>query len=164
MSPINELLRGKHFDTVVFSRDSHPVGHVSFASTHGKQPFTSIQLPNPALLETRNPSSTEPTMLTQELWPDHCVAGTSGWEFHPALDVEFADFIIDKGQRAARDSYSAFWREADSDDTTKLGRELSKRGVVEVYCVGLAYDYCVGSTAIDAAAHGFKVRTFHFVT
>mmetsp|Transcript_23429 Transcript_23429/g.61346 ORF Transcript_23429/g.61346 Transcript_23429/m.61346 type:complete len:255 (+) Transcript_23429:282-1046(+) len=164
VDPVNRLLRGGHFDVVVYSRDAHPAGHVSFASAHfGGKPFTTAKIRNPragAATKTtasgrRNPSSAEPTFVMQDLWPDHCVRGTKGWEFHPNLDVSHADVVIDKGDRRNTDSYSAFFRAVASDPFTVLGRELAARGVSKVYCVGLAYDYCVGATALDAAAEGF---------
>ena len=154
VTPINRLLGSGHFGTVVFSRDSHPRGHVSFASTHeGHKPFTTVHLPNPPSASGSNPCS----VVTQELWPDHCVVGEPGWHFHPELHIHRADAIIDKGHAHDRDSYSAFYKEEDHHSHTMLGKALADRGVKEVYVVGLAYDYCVGSTAIDAARHGFEV-------
>lgn len=153
VTPINRLLGSGHFGTVVFSRDSHPRGHVSFASTHeGHKPFTTVHLPNPPSASGSNPCS----VVTQELWPDHCVVGEPGWHFHPELHIHRADAIIDKGHAHDRDSYSAFYKEEDHHSHTMLGKALADRGVKEVYVVGLAYDYCVGSTAIDAARHGFE--------
>jgi nicotinamidase/pyrazinamidase len=157
IAPINDVLSTGHFGTVVFSRDSHPPGHISFASTHeGQMPFTTVHLPNPAL-STDNPPSAEPSLVAQDLWPDHCVVGEHGWGFHPELHVHHADAIIDKGHARHRDSYSAFYKEEDYHSHTVLGKALADRGVEQVYVVGLALDYCVGSTAIDAALHGFEV-------
>eukprot|EP00037_Helgoeca_nana_P013839 m.127772 g.127772 ORF g.127772 m.127772 type:complete len:282 (-) comp22257_c1_seq1:294-1139(-) len=156
VDPINALVRSGQFDVVVFSRDSHPKEHISFASTHpGQAAFTSIQLPNPVVSSTRNPGSSSPTVITQELWPDHCITGTPGWAFHPLLDTAAADIVVDKGQRKDLDSYSAFYKATDGDEESVLGKSLRDRGVAAVYSVGLAYDYCVGSTAIDAAREGF---------
>jgi nicotinamidase/pyrazinamidase len=158
VDPINALVRSGQFDVVVFSRDSHPKDHISFASTHpGQAAFTSIQLPNPVVSSTRNPGSSSPTVITQELWPDHCITGTPGWAFHPLLDTAAADIVVDKGQRKDLDSYSAFYKATDGDEESVLGKSLRDRGVAAVYSVGLAYDYCVGSTAIDAAREGFDV-------
>lgn len=148
IEPINQLLRSEHFDAVIFSRDSHPHDHVSFAKTHGLEPFTSIDL----RIETERRTFT----IKQELWPTHCVKGEIGWQFHPNLNTSAADLIVDKGESSDTDSYSAFFKRSEAEVGTELGRELTARGIEHVYCVGLAYDYCVGSTAIDAASHGFK--------
>eukprot|EP00038_Savillea_parva_P028408 m.64886 g.64886 ORF g.64886 m.64886 type:complete len:246 (+) comp8253_c0_seq1:303-1040(+) len=155
--PINQLKSSAMFDTVVFSRDSHPVNHISFASRHpGQEPFTSIALATPSLSAINPPSSLTRATRTQDLWPDHCIKGSYGWQFHPNLDTSGADIFIDKGESHDRDSYSAFFKSSDEDKHTILGRQLLERGVTDVYCVGLAFDYCVGATALDAAKEGFK--------
>lgn len=128
------------FDTVVFTQDWHPAGHSSFASEHaGKQPFDNINL----------------AYGEQTLWPDHCVQGSSGARFHPQLSVDSAQLVIRKGFRQAIDSYSAFY-ENDHSTVTGLGGYLRERAIKRVVCVGLALDYCVKFSAIDARREGFE--------
>lgn len=127
------------FPAVVATQDWHPSGHASFASVHeGRQPFDSIEL----------------AYGQQTLWPDHCVQGTSGAEFHPGLDSNAFEMVIRKGFRQGIDSYSAF-QENDRATTTGLGGYLRDRGVQRVFCCGLAGDVCVYFSAIDAVAAGF---------
>jgi len=134
---VNALAR--RFANVVLTQDWHPAGHASFASAHpGKAPF----------------ETTELAYGTQVLWPDHCVQGTPGAELHAGLEVPHAQLVIRKGWNAGVDSYSAF-READRATRTGLAGYLRERGVERVFVVGLATDYCVGWTAIDARAAGF---------
>jgi len=134
---INRLAR--QFSQVIIAQDWHPPGHASFASRHpGKQPFDVIQLP----------------YGEQTLWPEHCVQGTTGAGFHPDLDLPHAQLIIRKGCNPEIDSYSAFL-EADRRTTTGLSGYLKERGVDTVYMVGLALDFCVMFSALDARAAGF---------
>lgn len=158
IKPINELIRTAHFDVIVFSRDAHPSDHISFASRHGREPFTSIEVEVPVPNEIKETSDFETCKATiqQELWPDHCIKGEEGWKFHPELDTTCADIFVSKGESADRDCYSAFHNISDSHINTNLGQKLRSRGIHQVYCVGLAFDFCVGSTAIDAAEHGFE--------
>lgn len=136
---INRLAR--QFSQVIIAQDWHPPGHASFASRHpGKQPFDVIQLP----------------YGEQTLWPEHCVQGTTGAGFHPDLDLPHAQLIIRKGCNPEIDSYSAFL-EADRRTTTGLSGYLKERGVDTVYMVGLALDFCVMFSALDARAAGFNV-------
>ncbi|MFK7853409.1 MAG: bifunctional nicotinamidase/pyrazinamidase [Granulosicoccus sp.] len=135
---INDLI--PTFETVVFTQDWHPAGHSSFASEHaGKQPFDSITL----------------AYGEQTLWPDHCIQGSSGAEFHPQLNADSAQLVIRKGFRRSIDSYSAFF-ENDHSTVTGLGGYLRERAVKRVVCVGLALDYCVRFSAIDARRQGFE--------
>ncbi len=139
---VNRLAR--QFEVRVYTQDWHPAGHTSFASSHpGKAPFETIDL----------------AYGTQVLWPDHCVQGSSGADFHPDLDTGLADMIIRKGFNPEVDSYSAFF---ENDKTTPTGLEgyLKTRGVESVVCVGLATDYCVCFSAIDAARLGFRTTVF----
>lgn len=130
------------FATVVLTQDWHPADHSSFASNHpGKAPFETLTM----------------SYGPQTLWPDHCIQGTAGAEFHPELRLEPAHLIIRKGFRAAIDSYSAFF-ENDRNTTTGLNGYLSARGVTAVTFVGLATDYCVAFSALDAARLGLKAR------
>lgn len=138
VAPINALAR--QFHTVVATQDFHPAGHSSFASSHeGGEPFTEIDMP----------------YGRQTLWPDHCVQGTWGAEFHPDLDVNAAQLIIRKGFRTELDSYSAF---VENDRTTKTGLDgyLKSRSVTRCFVCGIATDFCVAWSAIDARAHGFE--------
>ncbi|WP_434589016.1 bifunctional nicotinamidase/pyrazinamidase [Pseudomonas sp. R4-83] len=135
---INRLAR--QFIQVIIAQDWHPPGHASFASRHpGKQPFDSVQLP----------------YGEQTLWPEHCVQGTAGAELHPELDLPHAQLIIRKGCNPEIDSYSAFL-EADRCTTTGLSGYLKERGIDTVYMVGLALDFCVMFSALDARAAGFN--------
>lgn len=127
------------FDHVVLTQDWHPAGHSSFASSHpGREPFETIDMP----------------YGPQTLWPDHCVQGTAGADFHRGLDWTRAQLVIRKGFRAAIDSYSAFF-ENDHATPTGLAGYLKERGISDLTFVGLATDYCVAYSALDAVRHGF---------
>ena len=135
---INQL--ATHFDNIVLTQDWHPENHISFAENHaGKNPFDTVEL----------------NYGTQVLWPSHCVQGTQDADFHPDLNIPRAQLIIRKGFYSEIDSYSAFM-EADHQTSTGLAGYLKERGVDTVYIVGIATDFCVAWTAIDAAKMGFK--------
>ncbi|MDD1139280.1 bifunctional nicotinamidase/pyrazinamidase [Pseudomonas sp. TNT2022 ID233] len=137
--PLINRLAGQ-FKQVVIAQDWHPAGHASFASSHpGRQPYDVIQLP----------------YGEQTLWPDHCIQGSRGAEFHSGLDLPHAQLIIRKGCKPDIDSYSAFL-EADRVTTTGLAGYLKERGIDTVYMVGLALDFCVMFSALDARAAGFN--------
>jgi len=137
--PLINRLAGQ-FKQVVIAQDWHPAGHASFASSHpGRQPYDVIQLP----------------YGEQTLWPDHCIQGSCGAEFHSGLDLPHAQLIIRKGCNPDIDSYSAFL-EADRVTTTGLAGYLKERGIDTVYMVGLALDFCVMFSALDARAAGFN--------
>lgn len=129
------------FGTVVLTQDWHPADHRSFASQHGAAPFSTTEMP----------------YGTQVLWPDHCVQGTVGAELHPALETGLAQLVIRKGFRAGIDSYSVFF-ENDRRTVTGLAGYLRERGIEAVTLAGLATDFCVGFSALDAAKLGFRVR------
>ncbi|MFW2589629.1 bifunctional nicotinamidase/pyrazinamidase [Sagittula sp. SSi028] len=136
---INDLMRTS--DAVILTQDWHPAGHESFASTHpGRSAYEQIDMP----------------YGPQVLWPDHCVQGTTGAAFHPRLDHDRADLIVRKGFRPHIDSYSAFF---ENDQTTPTGLEgyLRTRGIERLTLVGLATDFCVNFSAVDAARLGFSV-------
>jgi len=136
---INALMG--QFQTVVLTQDWHPANHSSFAVNHaGAAPFSTVRLP----------------YGPQTLWPSHCVQGTKGAEFHPALRSDLAQLVIRKGFRATIDSYSALF---ENDKTTPTGLDgyLRARGVSALTLVGLATDFCVAFSALDAAAQGFGV-------
>ena len=128
------------FDHVLLTQDWHPRGHISFASTHGLQPFT---------------DTIEAPYGTQTLWPDHCIQGTRGAELHPNLSIPHAELILRKGFRKDIDSYSAF-TENDRVTTTGLAAYLQARGLTRLFFAGLAYDFCVGFSALAAAGLGFE--------
>ena len=129
------------FEHRVLTQDWHPAGHSSFASSHaGGEPFNVIKV----------------DYGMQTLWPDHCVQGTTGAEFHPYLDVEGAELIIRKGFHQAIDSYSAFL-ENDKQTPTGLAGYLRERGFNRLFLCGLATDYCVAWSALDARRLGFTV-------
>ncbi|WP_316169154.1 bifunctional nicotinamidase/pyrazinamidase [Bradyrhizobium sp. SZCCHNS2017] len=136
--PVINRLSGL-FDHVVLTQDWHPAGHSSFASSHpGKAPFESITMP----------------YGPQTLWPDHCIQGTPGAALHPGLATDKAQMIIRKGFRSAIDSYSAFF-ENDKTTPTGLAGYLRERGLKRVFLVGLATDFCVHYSAVDARRLGF---------
>ena len=137
---VNDLAR--RFAHVILTQDWHPKGHTSFASSYAdRQPFETIEMPYGA----------------QTLWPDHCVQGTGGAAFHPDLDIAHVDLVIRKGYRSAIDSYSAF-RENDQRTPTGLAGYLRERGFERLTLCGLATDFCVAFSAIDACAAGFETR------
>lgn len=128
------------FDHVILTQDWHPRGHISFASSHpGKQLFETIEAPYGA----------------QTLWPDHCIQGTSGAELHPDLRIPHTELILRKGFRKGIDSYSAF-TENDQRTPTGLAGYLRERRLTRLFFCGLAYDFCVGFSALAAAALGFE--------
>jgi len=130
----------KQFKHVVITQDWHTADHISFASQHaGKKPFETVKL----------------GYGTQVLWPDHCVQGTDGAALHKDLSIPHAELIIRKGYRREVDSYSAFL-EADKKTQTGLGGYLKQRGLKRVFFAGLATDFCVGWSALDARKQGFE--------
>lgn len=132
IAPIHRI--APRFDHVVLSQDWHPKDHSSFATMHpGKQPFESFQMP----------------YGEQTLWPPHCVQGSHGAEFHPALHLPQAELVLRKGFRRDVDSYSVFF-ENDHETPTGLASYLRERGLTRIFLAGLAYDYCVAYSALDA--------------
>jgi nicotinamidase/pyrazinamidase len=136
IAPIHEI--APHFQHIVLTQDWHPANHSSFATAHaGKKPYQQIEL----------------SYGMQTLWPDHCVQGTTGAEFHHALQLPQAELILRKGFRPQIDSYSAFF-ENDRITPTGLAGYLRERGLTRVFVAGLAYDFCVGYSALDARRLG----------
>ena len=136
---INRL--AERFTHIALTQDWHPTGHSSFATTHpGRAPFELITMP----------------YGEQTLWPDHCVQGTPGAGFHPQLDTQRAELVIRKGFRPAIDSYSAFY-ENDRSTPTGLAGYLRERGFGRVFLAGLATDFCVYYSAMDARRLGFDI-------
>jgi nicotinamidase/pyrazinamidase len=128
------------FEHIVLTQDWHPAGHSSFATAHaGKQPFEQVEL----------------SYGMQTLWPDHCIQGSKGAEFHPALRLPQAEIILRKGFSPHIDSYSAFF-ENDRSTPTGLAGYLEERELTRVFLAGLAYDYCVGYSALDARRLGLQ--------
>lgn len=129
-------------EAVILTQDWHPAGHSSFASSHeGKSPYDLIDMP----------------YGPQVLWPDHCIQGSIGAQFHPELQADRADLIIRKGYNPEIDSYSAFF---ENDHRTPTGLEgyVRTRGIETLVMVGLALDFCVNFSAVDAAKLGFNVE------
>jgi nicotinamidase/pyrazinamidase len=136
---INALMND--FQIVAVSQDWHPAGHSSFASTHnGADPFSQIEMP----------------YGPQMLWPDHCIQGSNGAEFHEHLNMKPVQMIVRKGYNPEVDSYSAFY-ENDHKTQTGLAGFLRELGVEKLTLVGLALDYCVNFSAVDGAKLGFEV-------
>jgi nicotinamidase/pyrazinamidase len=138
--PVANLLL-ERFELAVLTQDWHPAGHCSFASTFGKAPYSP------------DDSSDPPGIL----WPDHCVAGSSGADFHPDLAAVRANLILRKGRRPDLDSYSAFF-ENDGFTSTGLHGWLGCLGVESLVILGLATDYCVKATALDARRLGYSTN------
>lgn len=136
------------FTLVVLTQDWHPAGHTSFASSHeGRTPFEMIDMP----------------YGPQTLWPDHCVWNTDGAAFHPLLDVPHAAMVIRKGYHPHVDSYSALY-ENDRTTPTGLASALREKGVRRIVLAGLAFDYCVAYSALDARREGFEVTVLEPLT
>ena len=139
IAPVNALAAA--FQRVILTQDWHPPKHISFASSHpGREPMESVQLSDGR---------------TQILWPDHCLQGSRGAEIAAALEIAKAELVIRKGYDRSLDSYSVFV-EADRKTKTGLAGYLRERGFDRVFVTGLATDFCVGWTAIDAAEAGFE--------
>jgi len=136
---INKL--SQKFDVVIQTQDWHPKKHSSFASSHScKEPYETINMP----------------YGEQVLWPDHCVQGSQGAQFHPDLDTQRSQLIVRKGFRKEIDSYSAFY---ENDDTTSTGLSgyLRERDIDKLYVVGLATDFCVKWSVLDGLKKGFRI-------
>ena len=138
IGPIHAI--AERFQHLVLTQDWHPAGHSSFASAHpGSHPYEQIEV----------------SYGPQTLWPDHCIQGSHGAEFHPALRLPQAELILRKGFRPQIDSYSAFF-ENDRVTPTGLAGYLEERTLTRVFLAGLAYDYCVGYSALDARRLGLE--------
>ncbi len=137
----------KEFETVILTQDWHPQGHSSFASNHGAKPYTNIEM----------------EYGPQILWPDHCIQGSTGANFHQNLNTNKSDLILRKDSNPKIDSYSAFF-ENDKNTTTGLEGYLIKKDIKQLYLCGLAFDYCVFYSALDGANLGFEVLVFQDLT
>jgi len=142
IGPINALAEKFHRlgNPIIATQDWHPPGHLSFASSHGKEPFDRYEAEG----------------IGPVLWPDHCVQGSPGAEFHPGFDAKLVKAVIRKGFRPTVDSYSAFL-ENDRRTPTGLSGYLRELGVKRVFLCGLALDYCVFFSALDGRSLGFDV-------
>ena len=139
VEPINKLM--DVFPNVAISQDWHPVGHKSFYTSHeGKKPFETVEMP----------------YGEQILWPEHCVVGTPGAEFHPGLNTNKAKAIIRKGTNVDIDSYSTFF-ENDRKTPTGMAGYLRQNGFKRVFLCGIATEYCVGFSGVDGRSEGFEV-------
>lgn len=153
VDPIKALLESNQFDLIVASKDWHPKGHVSYAATHNKPVFTALELPNGQ---------------TQMMWPTHCEENTPGADYHPDLKYLIErkiNYEVKKGTDLNVDSYSAFFDNNKEKETPLKGyleRQAAQRGLtladVDLTVCGLALDYCVSATAIDAASLGIKTE------
>lgn len=138
VSAINNL--SSQFSHVVLTQDWHPASHSSFASSHqNQQPFSTMMM----------------AYGEQTLWPDHCIQGTTGAEFHADLNTSAASMVIRKGMNPAIDSYSAFF-ENDHLTSTGLCGYIQELGIERIFCAGLAFDFCVRYSAEDARSRGFE--------
>ena len=145
IAPINALM--SRFDAVILTQDWHPADHASFADNHGAAPYSTTQMP----------------YGPQVLWPRHCVIGSDGAAFHAGLDLSRADLILRKGFRPGIDSYSAFF-ENDRSTATGLAGYLRDRGLDDLHFVGLAQDFCVAWSAMDAMRLGFSATVIESAT
>lgn len=146
VAPINALM--PQFDAVILTQDWHPADHASFADNHpGATPYSTIQMP----------------YGPQVLWPRHCVIGSDGAAFHGGLDLSRADLVLRKGFRPGIDSYSAFF-ENDRTTATGLAGYLRDRGLMDLHVVGLAQDFCVAWSAMDALRLGFAATVIESAT
>jgi nicotinamidase/pyrazinamidase len=142
---INALARC--FDHVLLTQDWHPPQHISFATTHTKNPYEIIEAP----------------YGEQTLWPDHCLQNTPGAALHPDLDIPHAELILRKGFRRHIDSYSAFL-ENDHATPTGLAGYLRERGLHRLFLAGLAFDFCVRFSALDGKHLGFETLVLEDLT
>jgi len=145
---INEIIDLPGFKLKVATRDFHPDNHISFASTHKKPLFSTATIFHPT-------DTDEAKGIEQVLWPDHCVANTAGAEFVEGLKADSFDAIIHKGTHSHIESYSAF-RDIWNKDETELPELLLRKNVTDIFFVGLAGDYCVKYTALDALEYGYE--------
>ena len=146
---INSL--AQKFPHTILTQDWHPPKHISFATTHNKQPYETIELPHGSKI------------ITQTLWPDHSIQHSEGAAFHPALEVPQAELILRKGFRPHIDSYSAFL-ENDHITPTGLAGYLRERELNRLFLCGLAYDFCVRYSAIDGRQLGFETLVIEDAT
>ena len=137
----------KEFETIILTQDWHPKEHSSFASNHGAEPYTNIEM----------------EYGPQILWPDHCIQGSIGANFHKNLNTNNSNLILRKGYNPNIDSYSAFF-ENDKSTTTGLEGYLVKKEIKRLYLCGLAFDYCVFYSALDGINLGFDVFVFQDLT
>lgn len=143
--PINELIASQKWDLVIASKDWHPEGHVSFASAH----------PQTSVLEPYELIGDNGSKFTTTLWPDHCINGTTGAEIVEGLNISELDNVVYKGQHPEVEFYSAF-SDVFGKHTTDLEDILRRKSITDIVVIGLAFDFCVMHTALDAARKGFQ--------
>ena len=155
----NQLLASEEYVCKIATRDSHPRDHISFASQHpGAQPFTSTHT-------IQNPKNADEPAFTTTLWPDHCIVGTSGHDLIPELDQQYVTHYVGKGKDKRVEEYSGFGAPFRNPSIpTDLHDILKKSNVDQVDVVGLAFDYCVKHTAIDAATLGYETYVLEDAT
>lgn len=156
----NEARSTVHFDLVALSQDTHTPGHCSFATSHAghesAKTFSEIAIPTPSGILTLEPRQVR--VVQQMLWPEHCIQGSRGWQFHASLMRAPNDLVVPKGLSVEIDSYSAFGDEFHGQfETTALNWALTSKMIKRVVVMGLALDYCVKFTCLDAARLGFEV-------
>lgn len=159
---ISELMR--QFENTILTQDSHPSGHISFASSYqNKKPFDILKAAEVIAGDIVSRFSKQELLAyleqvpggTQILWPDHCIVGSKGWEFDPIIPVERARLIVQRGMRCDCDSYSAFFE--NDGRPTGLSEKLRAWNIDTLILAGLAGDYCVYWTALDALKEGFQI-------
>lgn len=157
IEPINQLLKNVHFDAVFYSLDWHPNNHISFIDNVNQRPVhhtSSVAAENAHIFDTIT-FAASPQPIEQKLWPKHCVQNSWGAELHNNLKIVDGAIKIYKGTNPDVDSYSAFWDNNKIGETT-LREQLERRNITDIYLCGLAYDVCVGATAADALALGYR--------
>ncbi|KAL3290183.1 hypothetical protein HHI36_023543 [Cryptolaemus montrouzieri] len=156
IQPINKLLETVQFDAVFYSLDWHPSNHISFIDNMNSRdlhPSSQIKVENVQVYDTVIFSGNPP--IRQRLWPRHCVQDTWGSELHKDLKIVKNSLKVYKGTNPDVDSYSVFWDNKKMTDTT-LCAQLRLKNATDIYICGLAYDVCVGATAVDALAIGYR--------
>ena len=152
---INELKKDKRFKLVILSQDSHPKNHISFASNNNKTVFSEMEL--------RYKENGKNLLYKQIMWPDHCVKDSYGEEFHQKLEISDSDIIIKKGENNLIDSYSVFYDNLQLNKTD-LNDILKNNQIKEIFICGIAFDYCVKFTALDAIKLGYNVTLYKNLT
>ena len=152
---INQLKKDKRFKLVILSQDSHPKNHISFASNNNKKVFSEVDL--------RYKENGNNLLYKQIMWPDHCIKDSYGEDFHKKLEISESDIIIKKGENNLIDSYSVFYdnlqlNKTDLDDIFKNNK------IKDIFICGIAFDYCVKFTALDAIKLGYNVNLYKNLT
>ena len=152
---INQLKKDKRFKLVILSQDSHPKNHISFASNNNKKVFSEVDL--------RYKENGKNLSYKQIMWPDHCVKNSYGEEFHEKMEISDSDIIVKKGQNNLIDSYSVFYDNLQLNKTD-LDDILKNNNIKDIFICGIAFDYCVKFTALDAIKLGYNVNLYKNLT